>query len=320
MMSKSRYRHDGMEKRVTATALAVALLCLGACDRATPQSPIVFVFQKQKQPQDVEAHAQQVGEILSGSLGREVQTQVPLNYAMAVQALVSNKADVAYLDSLAYLLARRDGDVELLLAEVRPDVSGQDRTDYDSIIVVRQDSPLQSIEDLVAAAGELRFVFTSELSTSGYLMAMRRFVAEGLLQPGANPKDAFQSVDYAGGYSQALRQVLDGRGDVCAVSYYTMEGPRADVYLDPDERGQLRILARTSGVPTHLICVRATLDPAVKESIRTALLDLSVSRAELLADVYGAKALARVNEQEHLQGAVDALNAVGQPVDRFVKK
>ena len=79
-------------------------------------------------------------------------------------------------------------------------------------------------------------------------------------------------------------------------------------------------MARTSGVPTHLICVRAALDSSLKESIRTALLDLSVSRAELLADVYGAKALARVNEQEHLRGAVEALNAVAQPVDRFVKK
>ncbi len=309
-----------MGNRVVATTLAAALMCLGACDGAGSEAPIVFAFQKQKRPQDVETHARQVSEILAKALGREVKTQVPLSYAMTVQALVSEKADVAYLDALAYLLARRDGDVELLLAEVRPDAAGQNRTDYDSIIVVRNDSPLQTIDDLVAAAPELQFVFTSALSTSGYLMAMRRFVAEGILEPGADPKDAFKSVEYAGGYSQALHQVLDGRGDACAVSYYTMEGPRADVYLDDENRGKLRILARTAGVPTHLVCVRRNLDAALKDSIRTALLDLSASHAPLLADVYGAKALTKVDEDEHLRGAVEAMAAVGRPVDQFVKK
>ena len=315
------YRRSSTPRQwLAVAALGLALACLGACDGSTGKDSLVFVFQKQKKPQDVEAHARRIGEILSDALGRPVKTQVPLHYALAVQALVSNKADVAYLDSLAYLLARRDGDVELLLAEVRPDVTGLPRTDYDSIMVVRADSPLQSFEDFVEQAPDLRFVFTSELSTSGYLMPMRRFVQEGMLEAGEDPGNHFKSADYAGGYSQALQQVVDGRGDVCAVSYYTMEGPRADVYMKAEERSQLRILARIPGVPTHVICIRSALDPALKDSIRTALLDLGDSHTALLADVYGAKALTRVNEEEHLKAAVEALAAVGQSVDKFVKK
>lgn len=307
-------------RRGIAGLLVAVIFVLSGCGGTASETPLVFVFQKQKRPQDVEAHAKSVATILSNFIQRSVVPQVPLDYSMAVQALVSEKADVAYLDSLAYLLARRDGNVEMLLAEVRPDASGQNRTDYDSIIVVRKDSPLQSIEDLVARAPDLRFVFTSALSTSGYLMAMRRFVAEGILEPGDDPRNAFKSVDYAGGYSQALRQVADGRGDVCAVSYYTMEGPRSDVYIDAEERAELRILARTSGVPTHLICVQSGLDPTLKTSIRQALIELSATHAELLADVYGAKSLIEVDEQAHLRGTVEALAAVGQPVEKFVKK
>jgi len=69
----------------------MAMMCLGACDGAASEAPIVFAFQKQKRPQDVEAHAKQVGKLLGHALGREVQTQVPLSYAMTVQALVSGK-------------------------------------------------------------------------------------------------------------------------------------------------------------------------------------------------------------------------------------
>jgi phosphonate transport system substrate-binding protein len=293
--------------------------CGGSTGTGSDPAELVFVFQKQKDPERIEEHAAKAAKFLSDQLQIPVTRQVPLKYSMAVQALVSGKADVAYLDSLAFVLARRDGDVEMLAAEVRKDASGQARTDYDSIIVVARDSPLKTIDDLVRDAANLRFAFTSEISTSGYLMAVRRLVNEGLMQPGQDPKQAFKSVAYAGGYAQALQQVLDGRSDVCAVSYYTMEGERADVYLDKAQRDRLRILARTPGVPTHLICERRSLSAGFRQRIKSALMKLSKERPELLADVYGAKSLTQVDEQEHVAATVEALKYRGIPVEKFVK-
>ena len=306
-----------------STVVAFVAAGLVGCDRGPSSNfdpdELVFVFQKQKKPQQIEEHASRAATFLSEQLQIPVTSQVPLKYSMAVQALVSGTADVAYLDSLAFVLARRDGDVELLVAEVREDAAGKSRTDYDSIFVVARDSPLKSIKDVVSNAADLRMVFTSEISTSGYLMAVRRLVNEGLMEAGQDPKQAFKSVAYAGGYTQALQQVLDGRGDVCAVSYYTMEGERADVYLDQAQRDSLRILARTPGVPTHLICVRRGLSPDLKQRTRAALMKLSRDQPELLADVYGAKSLTQVDEQEHVAATVEALKYVGIPVEKFVK-
>ncbi len=304
---------------VVACVMAALLGCDGASSTTSDPADLVFVFQKQKDPQKIEEHAASAAKFLSGQLQIPVTRDVPLKYSMAVQALVSGKADVAYLDSLAFVLARRDGDVEILVAEVRKDSSGKARTDYDSILVVARDSPLKSIDDLVRNAADLRIAFTSEISTSGYLMAVRRLVNEGLMKAGQDPNQAFKSVAYAGGYTQALQQVLDGRSDVCAVSYYTMEGERADVYLEKAQRDRLRILARTPGVPTHLICVRRSLSTDLKQRIKSALLKMSREQPELLADVYGAKSLTQVDEQEHVAATVEALKYVGIPVEKFVK-
>ena len=293
--------------------------CDGASNTTSDPNELVFVFQKQKDPQQIEEHAAKASKFLSDELGIPVTRQVPLKYSMAVQALVSGKADVAYLDSLAFVLARRDGDVEMVAAEVRKDAAGKERTDYDSIFVVARDSPLKSIGDVVRNGADLRLAFTSEISTSGYLMAVRRLVNEGLMKSGQDPKHVFKSVAYAGGYAQALQQVLDGRSDVCAVSYYTMEGERADVYLDQAQRDRLRILARTPGVPTHLICVRRSLSAGLKERITSALMKMSREHPDLLADVYGAKSLSQVDEKAHVAATVEALKYVGVPVEKFVK-
>ncbi|MEE9212705.1 MAG: phosphate/phosphite/phosphonate ABC transporter substrate-binding protein [Phycisphaeraceae bacterium] len=298
-----------------------AALILAAPEQEPADDPaeLVFVFQKQKDPAQIKDHADKVAAYLSRELGMPVKTYVPTAYSASVQALVTQKADVAYVSSIPFLLARRDAGAQLLLAEVRTDTQGNLRTDYDSVFVVRADSPLQSMADLIKNAADLRMVFTSTTSTSGYVMAYRRLVNEGLLEPGQDPRQVFGSVHFGGSYTQALHQVLDGRGDVCAVSYYTVEGPGADVYLSAEQREQLRVLARTPGVPTHLICVRGGLSDAFKQRIKAALLKLSEDEPELLADVYGAKQFAEVDEDEHVAAAVEALQYLQVPIEELTK-
>jgi len=290
-----------------------------ASEARTPDS-LTFVFQKQKDPAEIRADAAKVAEFLSAEIGVPVEVEVPLDYGMSVQALVSGKADVAYVSSIPFLLAKRDAGAELLLAEVRTDAQGRDRTDYDSIFVARKDSEIESMEDIVEHASRIRMAFTSRTSTSGYVMAFRRLVNEGVLEPGQDPREVFQSVDWAGGYARALQQVADGRADLCAVSFYTMEGASAERYLDQQTRDKLRIVARTPEVPTHLICVRGGISDAMKQRIKAALLKLSAEKSDLLADVYGAKRLTEVDPQKHVKATVEAFEYLNLPIEGFVHK
>jgi phosphonate transport system substrate-binding protein len=309
---------------ITATALLAGLLA-GGCERSdappaettasTAPDKLVFVFQKQKEPADLRHAADQVGAALTASLGVPVEVIVPAGYSASVQALVSQQADVAYVSSLPFLLARRDGGARLILAEQRDDAQGNPRTDYDSIMVARADGDLHSIDDVKANAADLRFCFTSPTSTSGFVFAALRLAREGIITPGQDPADVFAEVQFGGGYSQALQQVATGNADVCAVSYYTMEGPHADVYLPPAQRAQLRIIARTPGVPTHVVCVRGGLEPEWADKIKAALLQLSNDRPELLADVYGTSRFVTVDEDAHVHAAIEAVAATGMPLE-----
>lgn len=263
---------------------------------------LVFAFQKQNDPRRIRETADQAAKFLTERLGIPTEVLIPASYGASVQALVSNHAQVAYLSSIPFLLAREEAPVQMLLAELR-----EDRTEYDSVFVVRQDSPFQDLADLRGK----RVMWTSPTSTSGFVMAYSRLVDEGLLEPRQPPSEFFESVNYAGGYDRALLAVANDQADVCAVSYYTIEGDRADVYSTPAMRENLRVLARTSGVPTHLVCIRADLPEDLKQRIQAALLQMSEERPELLADVYGAAQFAVVREDEHVEGAYRALQNTG---------
>ncbi len=299
--------------------LWILLCCLLALPSAVARDELVFVFQKQKDPDQLRPAADRLGDALQRQLGRPVRVVVPIDYSASVQALVSGQADVAYLSALPFLLARRDGGAELLLAEQRLDGAGRPRTDYDSVFVVRADSPLRTFTDLVRAAPATRLVFTSATSTSGYVFPYRRFIEAGLLPRRGDPRRAFRSVAFAGSYTQALREVAQGRADVAAVSDYTLEGPRADVYLPAVERRALRILARTPGVPTHLIAVRRGLDARTRESVRQTLLRLAAEQPDLLADVYGAARFVVVDGHRHVAAAVTAIEDTGIPIEGLAR-
>lgn len=304
------------------TRALIALLILAAFSgiaRADDPDEIVFIFQKQNDPAKVQQTADKVAKYLSKEIGKPVKTVVPGDYSASVQALISKKADFAYVSAMPFLLARRDGGAELLLAEQRTDPSGTPRTEYDSIWVVRADSDIDSFKDIKAQAGDLRMVFTSPTSTSGYIMAYYRMVKEGMLEAGEDPRGVFKSATFGNGYSQALEQVVQGRGDVATVSDYTMDGPRVDVYLNKEQRDKLKVVARTPGVPTHLVAARGGLSNELKQQVTDALLKLSKDQPELLADVYGASAFVKVDEDQHVKQAIDAIEYVGLPIEKLAK-
>jgi phosphonate transport system substrate-binding protein len=288
---------------------ALAALFLGLV-AATPAQPaeatapteIVFAFQRQKDPAAVKEMADRVAGSLSEGVGVPVKVMIPSSYGASVEALVGNQVQVAYLSAIPYLLAQSEAPVEILLVEER-----DGRADYDSVFVVRKDAPYQTLADLRGT----RMMFTSSTSTSGYVMPWARLISDGHLKPGADPATFFSSTNFGGGYDRALLAVINNQADVCAVSDYTIEGPKADVYLPADKRAELRVLAETPGVPTHLICVRKDLPAEMRQKLAESLLKLSAEQPEVLADVYGASTFRKPDGDAHVAGARKALQDTG---------
>ena len=109
---------------------------------ADPET-LVFSFQKQKNPDEIQATAKMVGDYLTTKLGKKVEVLVPTSYGTTAQGLISKKVHVAYMDSLPYLLASNETDLEIAVVERR-----KERTEYDSLVVVAKNSPIKSFADL----------------------------------------------------------------------------------------------------------------------------------------------------------------------------
>lgn len=286
----------------------IALVSLVLMTYSALAAPLTFVFQKQKDPSQVKAHAEKIASLLSKAVGEEIKVVVPRSYAASVEAVVSNQAQLAYVSSVPYLLAKKEAPVEILAVEVR-----SEKTSYDSIWVVRKDSPFQQLADLKSK----RLAFTSPTSTSGYLFPLAHLVEQKLIPSPQKLDTFFSRTHFAGAYDLALRAVLNDQSDVAVVSDYTMEGKTADKYLRPEERAKLRILHRQPGVPTHLIMARSDLGKERLEAIQKNLLALAKQEPTLFADVYGASSF-QVSGHEHVKTAERALQKSGLQLSGFV--
>lgn len=292
-------------------ALIVFLIFIGSTSlvRADDPETIVFSFQKQKNPDELAKATALVSEFLSKKIAKKVEVLVPTSYGASVQGLISNKVHIAYMDSLPFILASAETPLEVIAVEKR-----NGRFEYDSLIVVRKDSPIQSMNDLKGK----RIVFSSPTSTSGYLFPLSRLIREKILAKKEDLNKHFLQVSYAGGYDKAILSVAQGQADAASFSDYAFEGPKADLYGTADNRHKLRVLARTPGVPTHLIAASKKLSPELIVKIQAALLALAQEKPELLSSVYGAAQLSKPGAS-HVSSTNLALQLTGLEVKSFIK-
>jgi phosphonate transport system substrate-binding protein len=298
-----------MNKLIFSLISSVMIAFAGAAAFAENPQTIVVSFQKQKEPDQLKKSADLVAAYLTKKLGQPVEVLVPTSYGTTAQGLISGKVHVAYMDSLPYILASQETELEILAVEKR-----NNKTDYNSLVLVAKDSPIKSLKDLKQKS----FAFTSQTSTSGYLFPLAQLTREKLVNSTKDVDQYFSKVTYAGGYDKALAAVASGQADAAALSDYAFEGPKADLYGDVATREKLRVLARISGVPTHLVVASKKLSPEIRKKVQSALISLGKEDPTLLASVYGAAELI-VPKKNHVQGTQDALKLTGLTPQTFVK-
>jgi phosphonate transport system substrate-binding protein len=232
--------------------------------------------------------AEKLAAELSRRLGLPVKVYVPSDYAAAVEALRFNHAQVAFVPSWPGVMANRVAGARFILAEVR-----NGKTYYYSCWYARADAAISTLADLRGK----KVAFSSPLSSSGYLFPVAKLVEEGLLKDGqADLKSFFGEILYSGGYEATLQAIARGHVDAGAASEAAYE-----LYLTPEQRRRVKIIARQGPVPTHGVVVHPSLSREFVESLRTALLSYSSEQDKaLLKKLYGAESFAPVTHEEHV--------------------
>ncbi len=240
--------------------------------------PLAIAFISYANPQQVATDSAAIAEYLEPYVGLRIKAFVTSDYGSSIEAMRSEKADAAFVDPLAFMMAHEQIGARPLLLEIY----STGKPTYYSCIWVRRDSGIKKPQDLRGKT----IAFADQVDMSGHLLPRDIFVQQGLI-PGSRLKgDFFKNVYFAGGDEQAVRAVLNEVVDAAGVSQFSY------LLLRPDERDQVTVIARSVDSPSHLLMVRKGLPAQVSARIKQALqaLDPQVpADKELLQKLYGVQ-------------------------------
>jgi phosphonate transport system substrate-binding protein len=253
-------------------------------------APLNIAFISYANPQQVARDSEGVTKYLQKYLGVPVKGFVTLDYGSAIEAMRSSKADLAFVDPLAFMMAHEQMGARPLLLEIYR--SG--KPSYHSCIWVRKDSGLKQLTDLRGKS----IAFADQVDMSGHLMPRHVFVQAGLLPAKRIEGEFFKQVYFAGGDEQAMRAMFNGFTDAAGVSQYSLG------LLRGEERDKVMALTNSIESPSHLLMARPGLANEQVDRIKQVLLALDKSNPadkailDKLYGVYGYAEASLTNFQE----------------------
>jgi phosphonate transport system substrate-binding protein len=250
---------------IVGAALSV-LLSLASCSGGGKPQALRVGFVPSENMQEVLKNAQPIVDRLHKELGMDVQPFVATDYAGVVEALRGKKLDIAFLNPAAYVMAKDEANVKVLLKSVRRGAAG-----FYSAIITRTDSGINSIQDLK----DKSFAFGDPISTSGHIFPKKMFKAAGI-----EPARDFKNVVFAGGHDATVLAVFNHKADAGATYSNNTKGDDGswDLYLKtPFERSQIKVIAYSEPIPNDNVVASESLDEATTAKVTKVFTELSAS-------------------------------------------
>lgn len=215
-----------------------------------------------------------VARYLSERLGRPVHVRDEIGWQERERELDAGRIDVGWVCSAWYVLkkASTGRTITLLAAPVMSSARYEAQPVYYSDVLVRQDSPFHSFDDLQGAV----WAFNEPHSYSGNYVMLHRLAAAGL-----GPA-FFGDVVQSGGHTNSLVLLLDGGADTAAVDSTVLD---FEMRRRPELSERLRVLETLGPSPIPPWVLFSPLSTDLEERMRSLLLQMHKTAA-------GRKALA----------------------------
>ncbi|WP_314019821.1 putative selenate ABC transporter substrate-binding protein [Stutzerimonas degradans] len=234
-----------------------------------------------------------LGEYLEKQLGMPVKFTPVSDYAAVVEALASDRLDMAWLGGFTFVQTR------LKTGNAIPLVQREQDEQFTSKFITA-DPAVKSLQDLKGKT----FAFGSVSSTSGSLMP-RYF----MLKDGIEPEQFFSRIAYSGAHDATAAWVEAGKADAGVLNASVWDKLVAAGKVNTDK---VRIFATTPTYYDYNWTVRGTLDPALAEKIKAAFLALDPANPEHKA-ILDLQAASRfiATKPENYEGIEQAARAAG---------
>ena len=258
--------------RMAARMLAMALLTAALAASFVPAgaqapAPAVAVLRvtaiPDEAPTELARRFAPLGHYLEARLGVKVEWTPVTDYAAAVEALVNDKVDLAWLGGFTFVQAKLRSK-----GRVIPLVQRAEDEKFRSVFITGAGSGIEKLQDLKGHT----FSFGSQSSTSGHLMPRN-----ALLDAFIDPDRDFRRVSYSGAHDATIAAVAGGKVDAGALNISVWERFVADGKVDP---AQVHVFFTTEPFNDYNWTVRAGLPESLRTQLRQAFLDLNADTPE----------------------------------------
>ncbi|NDC69283.1 MAG: phosphonate ABC transporter substrate-binding protein, partial [Betaproteobacteria bacterium] len=193
--------------------------------------------------------------------GLSIKSFYAPDYAGVIEAMRFNKVQVAWYGNKAAMEA-----VDRSNGEVFAQVMFADGTyGYHALLLTHVDSPYKTLDDVYKNAKQINFGIGDPNSTSGFLVPTYYLFAQRNLEA----RQIFKTVRNAS-HGANIQAVLAKQVDVVTNNTETFEQLER---TKPELTKQLRVLWKSPLIPSDPFVWRKDLDPAVKEKVKTFVLN-----------------------------------------------
>ncbi len=267
--------------------LAFLALIVPGTHAAQPVEPLVFIVHPFDTPSRLYQRFRPLCDYLQEVTGRPIDLRVASTYEEQIQHIAEGKADLTYIGPTPYVRARdRYAPVQLLAAEAEGG-----RAFYQSVIVVRRESPIRSAADI----RNRTMAFGADKSFSSF------YIPRLMLQNAGVRLTDLKNYAYLGRHERVALAVLHRDFDAGGLRLEI-----AQKYLD---RG-LRIVTTSDPLPPHAIVARPGLPEPIAEAVRKAL---------LTPDARGREAFRAMGEEVSFVPIADADYDLARKVVRILQ-
>lgn len=197
---------------------------------------------------------------LRKQLGQPVTTVSVGSYASLSDAIGAQRVDIAFLSGRLAVEAVIHQHMQVFAQFVRSDGARGNV----AMLVVRADSPIRSLADLLAAPGRWSYARSEHLSVTGYI-APEAYV---FAPRGLNSDTFFARVE-VGDHQGNLLSVVNREADVTSSN-----NPDLDLFRHnfPREAAQLKVIWRSRLIPSGVLVLREGIAPALRARLAAFLL------------------------------------------------
>ena len=235
-------------------ALLSSALVLSA-DKSNPDVLRVAILPDENASELIKQN-QKLREYLEDRLDKKIELVVTTDYSSMIEAMRFNRLELAYFGALSYVMAKERSEIEAFAAQMK-----KGSIMYHGVIIANNDSNINTILDIKGK----HMSYGDPASTSSHLIPRAHLLTNAKL-------DIDDYIPhYLGSHDAVALNVQNGNSDAGGLSKKIFEHlvERGMISLD-----KVKVIAVSDPFPNYPWTMQSSLNPELKEKIKTAFYEL----------------------------------------------